>query len=63
MMRTLFETAGEFEQADGLIVALQEVISAETQKLSLLIDGQAAWRPFLAPWIERLERSQRLIST
>ncbi|MGQ9482093.1 TorD/DmsD family molecular chaperone [Chloroflexus sp.] len=63
MMRTLFETAGEFEQADGLIVALQEMMSAEAQRLSLLIDGQAAWQPFLAPWIERLERSQRLIST
>lgn len=63
MMRTLFETAGEFEQADGLIVALQEMMSAEAQRLSLLIDGQAAWQSFLAPWIERLERSQRLIST
>lgn len=63
MMRTLFETAGEFEQADGLIVALQEMMSAEAQRLSLLIDGQAAWQPFLAPWLERLERSQRLIST
>lgn len=63
MMRTLFETAGEFEQAAGLIVALQEMMLAETQKLSRLIDGQVAWQPFLAPWIERLERSQRLIST
>lgn len=54
MARTLFETAGQFEQVKALITALQDIMSNEEQELRRLIDAQAVWEPALRPWLARL---------
>lgn len=59
MVRTLFETAGQFEQTEALIHALQEMISDEITELHRLIALQPVWQPMLQPWLVRLDESRR----
>lgn len=54
MARTLFETAGQFEQVEALIAALQDIMSNETAELRRLIAAQPVWEPALQPWLARL---------
>ncbi len=62
MTRTLFETAGEFEQATALITALDTMLANEIEALHQLGGAQIVWQPLLNPWLERLHASRTLLA-
>ncbi len=63
MVRTLFETAGQFEQVIDLVTALENVMSNEIQELHCLIATQSVWQPLLQPWVQRLTQSIHIVRT
>lgn len=63
MVRTLFETAGQFEQVIDLVTTLENVMSNEIQELHRLIATQSVWQPLLQPWAQRLTQSIHIVRT
>ncbi len=54
MARTLFETAGQFDQVGELIGMLRALFATELAELHRLSDTQPLWQPLLKPWVARL---------
>lgn len=54
MARTLFETAGQFDQVGELIGMLRALFATELAELHRLSDTQPLWQPLLEPWVVRL---------
>ncbi len=63
MVRTLFETAGQFGQVLDLVTALENVMSNEIQELHRLIATQSIWQPLLQPWVQQLTQSIHIVCT
>jgi TorA maturation chaperone TorD len=62
MLRSLFEAAGQFEQAPALLDALDGLLAGEQAAIAALAGAHPAWGPHAAHWRARLGRGRALLA-
>lgn len=62
MLRSLFELAGQYQQVEALLSALQERLVQAQAEYRLLVSRFPAWAPYALAWQKRLEATRRLLA-
>lgn len=63
MVKQLFEAAGQFEQIEPLLTALEQHWQQAEHKVVTLITAVPAWRSYGEMWLTRLNQGQSLLIT
>jgi TorA maturation chaperone TorD len=63
MLLNLFRRAGEYDEVEGLVSALGELLAAADEAYTRLAARYPAWQPYARLWRERLAATRQLLQT